>query len=228
MCVLAVVFVVAVVGDALASASSTPNGIAPEIGAPAACANNIAQFNRGQQALLAQIPGQVSNIYDQGIAMENQLAQGVAQSLGAANPNAADQAALQAIGAPPEQQAQVAAANQAAYGTGGAALQAMGTIPALSLEQAKTNAMAYANTLPGMISASGQQALALCQGATATPYSTPSYGSGSSSYYGQPNAAGFPKNQYVHAYHTKSGKYVSGYWRNSPTDGYPTCKVIHC
>ena len=59
------------------------------------------------------------------------------------------------------------------------------------------------------------------------PYTTPSYSS-SSSYYGQPNAAGFPKNQYVSGYVTQSGKYVSGYWRNSPTDGYPTCTIIHC
>jgi len=126
-------------------------------------ANNIVQFNRGQQQLLSQVPGQIGDIYNQGIGIENQLAQGVAQSLGAANPNAADQAALQAIGAPPEQQAQVAAQNQSAYGMGpsggGAALQALGTIPALTLNQAKSNAMAYAQTLPALSKIQAGQAL---------------------------------------------------------------------
>jgi hypothetical protein len=40
--------------------------------------------------------------------------------------------------------------------------------------------------------------------------------------------AGFPKNQWVSGYFTKSGRYVSGYWRNSPSDGYSTCKFIRC
>jgi hypothetical protein len=42
------------------------------------------------------------------------------------------------------------------------------------------------------------------------------------------NAAGFPKNQYVRPYLRSNGTYVSGYWRNSPTDGLPTCKIISC
>jgi hypothetical protein len=54
------------------------------------------------------------------------------------------------------------------------------------------------------------------------------YGYSRSSYYGQLNAAGFPKNQYVSGYITRSGRYVGGYWRNSPSDAYPTCKIIRC
>lgn len=42
------------------------------------------------------------------------------------------------------------------------------------------------------------------------------------------NAAGFPKNQYVRPYLRRDGTFVSGYWRNSPTDGLPTCKIISC
>lgn len=42
------------------------------------------------------------------------------------------------------------------------------------------------------------------------------------------NAAGFPKNQYVRPYVRKDGTAVGGYWRNSPSDGLPTCKVISC
>jgi hypothetical protein len=59
-------------------------------------------------------------------------------------------------------------------------------------------------------------------------YTSPSYGYSSSSYYGQPNAAGFPKNQYVSPYVTKSGRYVGGYYRNSPSDGLPTCSIVRC
>jgi hypothetical protein len=46
--------------------------------------------------------------------------------------------------------------------------------------------------------------------------------------YGQLNAAGFPKNQYVRPYLRRDGTFVSGYWRNSPSDGLPTCLFIHC
>ena len=46
--------------------------------------------------------------------------------------------------------------------------------------------------------------------------------------FGELNGAGFPKNQYVRPYFRRDGTYVSGYWRNSPTDGLPTCRIIRC
>lgn len=46
--------------------------------------------------------------------------------------------------------------------------------------------------------------------------------------YGELNAAGFPKNQYVRGYVRRDGTYVRPYWRNSPTDGLPTCRFIRC
>jgi hypothetical protein len=46
--------------------------------------------------------------------------------------------------------------------------------------------------------------------------------------FGELNAAGFPKNQYVRPYIRSDGTFVSGYWRNSPSDGLPTCDVITC
>ena len=46
--------------------------------------------------------------------------------------------------------------------------------------------------------------------------------------FGGVNAAGFPKNQYVRPYVRRDGTFVSGYWRNSPTDGLPTCRIIQC
>jgi hypothetical protein len=46
--------------------------------------------------------------------------------------------------------------------------------------------------------------------------------------FGELNAAGFPKDQYVRSYVRRDGTMVSGYWRNSPNDGLPTCRVISC
>ena len=46
--------------------------------------------------------------------------------------------------------------------------------------------------------------------------------------FGETNAAGLPKNQYVHSYIRTDGTFVSGYWRNSPSDGVSTCSVMDC
>lgn len=46
--------------------------------------------------------------------------------------------------------------------------------------------------------------------------------------FGEDNAAGFPRNQYVRPYVRSDGTMVSGYWRNDPSDGLPTCDVISC
>ena len=46
--------------------------------------------------------------------------------------------------------------------------------------------------------------------------------------FGEDNAAGFPRNQYVRSYVRSDGTMVSGYWRNDPSDGLPTCEVISC
>ena len=46
--------------------------------------------------------------------------------------------------------------------------------------------------------------------------------------FGTTNDAGFPRNQYVRPYVRRDGTPVAGYWRNSPTDGLPTCDVITC
>lgn len=50
----------------------------------------------------------------------------------------------------------------------------------------------------------------------------------SASGFGELNGAGYPKNQYVRPYVRRDGTSVSGYWRNSPTDGLPTCHIISC
>jgi hypothetical protein len=57
---------------------------------------------------------------------------------------------------------------------------------------------------------------------------TVSYPKVHASGYGQLNGAGFRKNQYVRSYLRRDGTFVNGYWRNSPTDGLPTCRIIHC
>jgi hypothetical protein len=46
--------------------------------------------------------------------------------------------------------------------------------------------------------------------------------------FGELNGAGFPKNQFVRSYVRRDGTFVHSYWRNSPSDGLPTCKIINC
>lgn len=46
--------------------------------------------------------------------------------------------------------------------------------------------------------------------------------------FGEVNKAGFRRNQYVRSYFRSDGTRVDGYWRNSPSDGLPTCRVIAC
>jgi hypothetical protein len=46
--------------------------------------------------------------------------------------------------------------------------------------------------------------------------------------FGEYNAAGYPKNEYVRPYLRRDGTPVSGYWRNSSSDSLPTCRVISC
>jgi hypothetical protein len=46
--------------------------------------------------------------------------------------------------------------------------------------------------------------------------------------FGETDAAGFPKNQYVRPYMRSDGTPVSGYWRNSPSDGLATCSIVSC
>lgn len=60
---------------------------------------------------------------------------------------------------------------------------------------------------------------------SAPSVSTPDY---TAQGFGELNGAGFPKNQYVRPYVRRDGTRVSGYWRNSPSDGLPTCRVISC
>ena len=46
--------------------------------------------------------------------------------------------------------------------------------------------------------------------------------------FGEANAAGAVKNQYVRAYVREDRTFVPGHWRHGRTDGKPTCKIIHC
>ncbi|HEY1317368.1 MAG TPA: hypothetical protein VGF10_09145 [Gaiella sp.] len=46
--------------------------------------------------------------------------------------------------------------------------------------------------------------------------------------FGEANAAGAMKNQYVRSYLRDDGTFVPGHWRRGGTDGRPTCKVIRC
>ena len=46
--------------------------------------------------------------------------------------------------------------------------------------------------------------------------------------FGETDAAGLPKNQYVRSYIRTDGTFVLGYWRNSPDDGVSACSVVGC
>ena len=46
--------------------------------------------------------------------------------------------------------------------------------------------------------------------------------------FGEVNAAGAVKNQYVRSYVRVDGTFVPGYWRHGRTGGKPTCKIIDC
>jgi len=46
--------------------------------------------------------------------------------------------------------------------------------------------------------------------------------------FGEVNAAGFVKNQYVRSYLRRDGTFVPGHWRHGKGDGRPTCKIIRC
>jgi hypothetical protein len=103
------------------------------------------------------------------------------------------------------------------------------TLPGGCLEVPKAFALAsttvrvsdYAALDPGYSQPLTARYWAAAPSATSTPDPT-------APGFGQFNAAGFPKNQYVRPYIRRDGTGVSGYWRNSPSDGLPTCKVITC
>jgi hypothetical protein len=46
--------------------------------------------------------------------------------------------------------------------------------------------------------------------------------------FGEVNAAGHVKNQYVRPYLRRNGTFVPGHWRYGNIEGQPTCKIIHC
>lgn len=55
--------------------------------------------------------------------------------------------------------------------------------------------------------------------------SIPNYGAEG---FGEVNATGFVKNQYVRSYLRTNGTFVPGHWRHGKGDGRPTCKIIRC
>jgi hypothetical protein len=148
-----------------ASAMLTP-AVRQALAAGQLQANTLTQFSRGQQALLGQIPGQVGSIYNQGVNTEAQLAAGTQAALQGADPTVAQSAALQRMGAPAAQIAQLQAQNQAAYQGGGAVLRGLGNLGAMTLNQQGTAAKAYAAQIPALANIQATQQLASLQSAT--------------------------------------------------------------
>ena len=46
--------------------------------------------------------------------------------------------------------------------------------------------------------------------------------------FGESDAAGFAKTQYVRSYIRSDRTFVPGHWRKATSDGRPTCKIIRC
>lgn len=95
----------------------------------------------------------VGQDYNNALAQQTALSQAASSGLAAANPNPQTQADLQAIGAGAQQQAAVAAQNQAAFpGLAGVLFTAEGSVPGQALAAAKAAAQQYARGLPAVAS----------------------------------------------------------------------------
>lgn len=110
---------------------------------------------------LSPIAGQVGSDYDKAIGQVGALSQATGDALRGANPNAADQQMLQSIGAPAEQQQQLATNLGNVFNGGAAAGQFLGgEVPGRELAADKASSMAAAHQLPGIAALKGQQDLA--------------------------------------------------------------------
>ncbi len=126
----------------------------------------VAQTQQNMQnstaALVAELQkgaGNAAGVYDQAIGQTNALASNAAALLKGANPDAANQALLSAVGAPAAQHAQVGAQNQAGFGNqAGVLYEQGGAIPGASLAAQKAAAVTQLAGLPTIaaLNAAGQ------------------------------------------------------------------------
>lgn len=108
---------------------------------------------------LGTIAPAVAQDYNQAVSSTAGLAREGMQALAAASPNAQIQSDLSAIGAPAEQQAQIATQNQNVFQGGGAVLfQRQGVIPGSELAAHGAAQTAFSRNLPGIAGLQGLQA----------------------------------------------------------------------
>ena len=109
---------------------------------------------------LGQVPGQIQSDYAGALSTTQALGQQGMAALQAANPNAANQALLSAIGAPQAQHETLQQQNQNVFGGGGAVLNYTGgVLPGQTFAQDQAARTAYARSLPEVQALSGRQAL---------------------------------------------------------------------
>lgn len=122
-----------------------------------------AALTAARDALIQQLQAGVApagQVYDAAIQQQQALAQAGAAGLAAANPNAQIQESLRAIGAPQEQQAQLAGLTQGAFPGQGAVLNvSQGTVPGASLAAQKSAAQQFLAGQPLIAGLSGDQSL---------------------------------------------------------------------
>lgn len=118
----------------------------------------IHDFTNQFLGYMSGVPGQVSGDYNQMLSQQMALGSQQQQALTAANPNANIQNDLSAIGAPSNQQAQVANNLNQAFTGGGAVLYGTGAyIPGNKIARDEASQLAFVRSLPAISQARGSQ-----------------------------------------------------------------------
>ena len=121
--------------------------------------NTIGTYNRGAIQALHQVPGQISNDYNQAMSVQGAVSRGAQQALMAANPQQAESS----LGIDPAQAARMAGQNNMSFNQAGNVLGGVGMLGVGDLAAQKANELAYARELPALIAQSGAQQLTASQ-----------------------------------------------------------------
>jgi hypothetical protein len=108
---------------------------------------------------LSNTANKVGQTYQNAIAQQTALDQGIHNMLASSNPTAAETPQLNALGIDPTTQAQIAAQNKESFDTTGGVLGSLGQLNANSLNAQSAAVQSYVRSLPAQIALGGQQAL---------------------------------------------------------------------
>lgn len=119
-------------------------------------ANTISGYNTGANELLSQIPGQVKQNFDNSIALQGAIDQGIRGGLNGLNPGNAN---LLSPDAPLSQTDQIQNQEDTSFKGAGQVLGGLGDLNASSLAAQRASAVSAADQLPFLNTISGRQAL---------------------------------------------------------------------